>query len=89
MKYLSRPIPVLGGIHMKHLFILCLISCPLLASEAQPRSKEAKKSYNLDLKKIELSTPDAYEILYYQNLLLQEGELYLVPFSLSKKTFAH
>ena len=77
---------------MKYLIILCLTSYPLLAAESELKllkPKEKKGTYNLELKTIKVTKASSYEILFYQNILLQEGEPYLAPFSLEKKTFAH
>ena len=69
-----------------------LVSCPLYAAESELKLleiKEQQPSYNLKLKKIEVSKASSYEILFYQNPILQEGQAYIAPFSLNKKSFAH
>ena len=77
---------------MKYLVILCLTSYPLCAAESKLKlleTEEKKGTYSLKLKNIEITKASSYEILFYQNILLQQGEPYIAPFSLDKKTFAH
>ena len=45
------------------------------ASDGATRESD-KKELNLGLSKLENITPDKYEILYYQNILFQLGQVY-------------
>ena len=53
------------------------------------RERVTKKELNLGLSKLENITPDKYEILYYQNILFQLGQVYEDSEENKKRLLSH
>ena len=58
------------------------------ASDGATRESD-KKELNLGLSKLENITPDKYEILYYQNILFQLGQVYEDSEENKKRLLSH
>ena len=77
---------------MKFFWIFSLISCPVLMASNSVKydyNKGQESKYKLKLSEIKITDEKQYDILYYQNILLQRGEAYLKDYKLDKKNLAH
>lgn len=92
MKIKNHPIPPSGGSVMKFFCIFSLISCPVLMAATSVKSdysKSKESKYTLKLSEIKITTEKQYDILYYQNILFQQGEAYIKGYEIDKKNLAH
>ena len=63
---------------MKFFWIFSLISCPVLMASNSVKydyNKGQESKYKLKLSEIKITDEKQYDILYYQNILLQRGGL--------------